>query len=266
VLESIITPVLHLGALTVGAGPLWKFNRGSRREPRVGSAPISVTDGTADHFAVALKNDRQAASLGMSAVDVMPEPTRSPGPRLGLAFVVKVLHGAKNRIAGVACDEFFSGAATIALDQAALHRVREEWYPAAWRECGKGGVDRAASFLPEATCESGLCQVRRGSHHDETREVVRWYGKATNVEHRNRAESLRAAEKRMLELIANGIKLSEVLDEEAPLAKRRPSRSSPSTTAITRSCGAAAFAKNNGYCRGHFPKIRNGPTKFEIWR
>ena len=63
-LESIITPVLHLGSLTVGAGPLWKFNRGSRREPRVGSAPISVTDGTADHFAVALKNDRQAASFG----------------------------------------------------------------------------------------------------------------------------------------------------------------------------------------------------------
>jgi PAS domain S-box-containing protein len=48
---------------------------------------------------------------------------------------------------------------------------------------------------------------------DETRGVVRWYGTATDIEDRKRTESLRAAEKRMLEMIANGVGLSEVLND-----------------------------------------------------
>jgi formate hydrogenlyase transcriptional activator len=47
---------------------------------------------------------------------------------------------------------------------------------------------------------------------DETGEVVQWYGTAIDIDDRKRTESLRDAEKRMLEMIANGARLSEVLN------------------------------------------------------
>jgi len=48
---------------------------------------------------------------------------------------------------------------------------------------------------------------------DEVREVVRWYGTATDIEDRKRIESLRAAEKRTLEMIADGASLRDILNE-----------------------------------------------------
>jgi formate hydrogenlyase transcriptional activator len=48
---------------------------------------------------------------------------------------------------------------------------------------------------------------------DDTREVMLWCGTATDIEDRKRTESLRAAEKRLLEMIANGTKLSVVLND-----------------------------------------------------
>src|SRR5579862_271330 len=47
----------------------------------------------------------------------------------------------------------------------------------------------------------------------EVREVVRWYGAATDIEGRKRIESLRAAEKRTLEMIADGASLRDILNE-----------------------------------------------------
>jgi PAS domain S-box-containing protein len=48
---------------------------------------------------------------------------------------------------------------------------------------------------------------------DEVREVVRWYGTAADIEDRKRIESLRAAEKRTLEMIADGADLRDILNE-----------------------------------------------------
>ena len=48
---------------------------------------------------------------------------------------------------------------------------------------------------------------------DETGRVVKWYGTATDIEDRKRAESLCAAEKRTLEMIADGAGLKDTLDE-----------------------------------------------------
>ena len=48
---------------------------------------------------------------------------------------------------------------------------------------------------------------------DETGNVVQWYGTATDIEDRKRAEALRAAEKRTLEMIADGASLEDTLDE-----------------------------------------------------
>jgi len=48
---------------------------------------------------------------------------------------------------------------------------------------------------------------------DEVLEVVRWYGTATDIEGRKRIEALRAAEKRTLEMIADGASLRDILNE-----------------------------------------------------
>jgi formate hydrogenlyase transcriptional activator len=48
---------------------------------------------------------------------------------------------------------------------------------------------------------------------DEAREVVRWYGTATDIEDRKRIEALRAAEKQTLEMIADGASLKDILNE-----------------------------------------------------
>src|ERR1700674_2061832 len=48
---------------------------------------------------------------------------------------------------------------------------------------------------------------------DETGQVVQWYGRATDIEDRKRADALRAGEKRTLEMIADGASLEDILDE-----------------------------------------------------
>jgi hypothetical protein len=47
----------------------------------------------------------------------------------------------------------------------------------------------------------------RNAHGD----IVRWYGANTDIEERKRAESLLAAEKRSLEMIAAGAPLTDIL-------------------------------------------------------
>ncbi len=55
--------------------------------------------------------------------------------------------------------------------------------------------------------------LRVDAFRDEaTHQIVRWYGTATDIEDRKRTESLRSAEKRILEMIAEGASLKEVLD------------------------------------------------------
>jgi formate hydrogenlyase transcriptional activator len=48
---------------------------------------------------------------------------------------------------------------------------------------------------------------------DENGRVVRWYATGTDIEDRKRTETLRAAEKRVLEMIADGASLKDVLNQ-----------------------------------------------------
>src|SRR6266481_4575003 len=48
---------------------------------------------------------------------------------------------------------------------------------------------------------------------DDAGAVVRWYGIATEIEQRKQVETLRAAEKHTLEMIADGASLRDVLDQ-----------------------------------------------------
>ena len=55
--------------------------------------------------------------------------------------------------------------------------------------------------------------VRRAPLHDETGAVVRWFGTGIHIEDNKQKELLRVAEKRALEMIADGASLSEVLKQ-----------------------------------------------------
>src|SRR5260370_2218325 len=55
--------------------------------------------------------------------------------------------------------------------------------------------------------------VRRAPLHDETGAVVRWFGTGIHIEDSKQKELLRVAEKRALEMIADGASLSEVLKQ-----------------------------------------------------
>src|SRR5437899_1496347 len=55
--------------------------------------------------------------------------------------------------------------------------------------------------------------VRRAPLHDETGAVVRWFGTGIHIEDSKQKELLRVAEKRALEMIADGASLAEVLKQ-----------------------------------------------------
>src|SRR5712671_6548302 len=55
--------------------------------------------------------------------------------------------------------------------------------------------------------------VRRAPLHDETGAVVRWFGTGIHIEDSKQKELLRVAEKRALEMIADGASLSEILKQ-----------------------------------------------------
>jgi len=64
---------------------------------------------------------------------------------------------------------------------------------------------------------------------DETGVVVKWYGTAIDIEDRKQTESLRAAEKRTLEMIADGASLKDILNH---LCSSIDVQVSPSVTTV----------------------------------
>jgi len=58
---------------------------------------------------------------------------------------------------------------------------------------------------------------------DEQGMILKWYGKMTDIEDRRRAESLLAGEKRILEMVAKGDSLAEILDSLCRLVEEQAS-------------------------------------------
>src|SRR5262245_48555110 len=54
--------------------------------------------------------------------------------------------------------------------------------------------------------------TRAEPFRDESGKIVRWYGTSTDIDDRKRAEALLAGEKRLLEMVASGCSLPDVLD------------------------------------------------------
>jgi formate hydrogenlyase transcriptional activator len=109
---------------------------------------------------------------------------------------------------GLSPHEAHGGGWKLAIHPEDLPRLTAEWETLRDREVSEcevrlrrsDGVYRWFLFRVEAL-------------RDETREVVRWYGTATDIEDRKRIESLRAAEKRTLEMIADGASLKDILND-----------------------------------------------------
>jgi PAS domain S-box-containing protein len=58
---------------------------------------------------------------------------------------------------------------------------------------------------------------------DESGEIVRWYGTNVDIDERKRAEALLAGEKRILEMVAKGDSLSQILDNLCRLVEEQAS-------------------------------------------
>ncbi|WP_035348071.1 PAS domain S-box protein [Edaphobacter aggregans] len=77
--------------------------------------------------------------------------------------------------------------------------------------------------LRAADREFGWFLVRAVPLRDETGKILKWYGVLTDIEDRKRAETLIAGEKRILELVAKGEALPEILDSLCRLVEEQAS-------------------------------------------
>jgi PAS domain S-box-containing protein len=62
---------------------------------------------------------------------------------------------------------------------------------------------------------------RANALHDESGDIVKWYGISTDIEDRKRAEGMLAGEKRILEMVARGDSLAEILDSLCRLVEEQ---------------------------------------------
>src|SRR2546422_3027971 len=79
------------------------------------------------------------------------------------------------------------------------------------RASGEAGESEARLRRSDAVYRWFLFRVE--PLRDKARGVVEWYGTATDIEDRKRTESLRAIEKRTLEMIADGASLTDILSD-----------------------------------------------------
>ena len=59
---------------------------------------------------------------------------------------------------------------------------------------------------------------------DESSNIIKWYGTSTDIDDRKRVESLLAGEKRILEMVAKGDQLAQILESLCRLVEEQASR------------------------------------------
>jgi PAS domain S-box-containing protein len=93
---------------------------------------------------------------------------------------------------------------------------------AEWRAALKNGRSTEGEIrVRRADGEFRWWLFRNVPLHDETGNIAKWYGTAVDIDDRKRAESLLAAEKRILEMVARGDPLPEILDSLCRLVEER---------------------------------------------
>ena len=96
---------------------------------------------------------------------------------------------------------------------AVLHPDDRAKFVADWRAALNSGQPMETEVRVRRADEEYRCLlVRNVPLRDEHGNIVKWYGTGLDIEDRKRAESLLAGEKRILEMVAKGDALCEILD------------------------------------------------------
>jgi formate hydrogenlyase transcriptional activator len=158
---------------------------------------------TREDLEAALKEAKQSEARLRKIIDTIPTLAWCDFPDGSNEFLNRRLHD----YTGLSPQAVHSGGWGLAIHPEDLPRLTTEWGTLRDRESSEcevrlrrsDGVFRWFLFRVEAL-------------GDETREVVRWYGTATDIEDRKRAEDLAAGEKRLLELVTSGHSMAEILE------------------------------------------------------
>jgi PAS domain S-box-containing protein len=89
-----------------------------------------------------------------------------------------------------------------------LRELNEKWL----RDLASGQPGEAEGRLRRFDGEYRWFLFRYEPLHDETGNIVNWYGTYIDIEDRKRAEDLLAGEKRLLEMVARGRPMSGILE------------------------------------------------------
>ena len=104
---------------------------------------------------------------------------------------------------------------------ATLHPDDRERYLARWQAAVASGEPYSAEArLRRADGAYEWFLIRSVPHFDQSGRVIKWYGAATNIEDRKRAERLLSGEKRVLEAIAQAVPLPLALEEVCLFAEQ----------------------------------------------
>jgi PAS domain S-box-containing protein len=108
--------------------------------------------------------------------------------------------------------------------QSALHPDDLEEHTAKWRASLKSGEPlENESRHRSASGEYRWFLVRAVPLRDEQGNILRWYGILADIDDRKRAEALLTGEKRVLEMVAKGDSLAQILDTLCRLAEEQAS-------------------------------------------
>jgi PAS domain S-box-containing protein len=109
--------------------------------------------------------------------------------------------------------------------QTVIHSEDLERHSEEWRVCSTTGepFEDEARFRSAAHGEYRWFLVRAVSLRDEHGNILKWYGILTDIEDRKRAEALLTGEKRILEMVARGDSLVQILDSLCRLVEEQAS-------------------------------------------
>jgi PAS domain S-box-containing protein len=108
--------------------------------------------------------------------------------------------------------------------EAVIHPDDRSRAVAGWRAALKNGQPTEGEIrVRRADGEFRWWFFRNVPLHDEMGNIAKWYGTAVDIEDRKRAESLIAVEKRILEMVAKGDSLAEILDSLCRLVEEQAS-------------------------------------------
>jgi PAS domain S-box-containing protein len=151
----------------------------------------------------ALKEAKQSEARLRKIIDTIPTLAWCNHPDGSNEFLNQRWHD----YTGLSPQESHDGGWKLAIHREDLPRLTAEWGTFRDREASACEVRLRRS---DGVFRWFLFQVE--ARRDETREVVRGYGTATDIEARKRSEDLAAGEKRLLEMVTSGQSMAGILE------------------------------------------------------